>query len=552
MPDRRIFLRKLGLGALGLGLLPGIPFSGVSAALPGRSSPLPDASDPLPGLSSLHEIPAPGSLSLPRSSPEAQGLSSAAIRAFLAAILASGQEFHSIMVIRHGHVVAEGWWTPYSADHRQELYSLSKSFTSTAIGLAVDERRLTIEDSVLSFFPGEKPDTISDNLAALKVKHLLSMSVGHAKDSIQILEKSAPGDAWEKTFLSLPVVNEPGTRFLYNSGASYMLSSIVNRVTGLPAHEYLQPRLYKPLGITGATWTANAEGVNMGASHLRIRTEDIAKLGQLYLQKGKWNDRQILSKEWADLATTKKIGTGKNDGSWAYGYGYQFWMNPPGGFRADGAYGQYSMVFPDKDTVVAITSESADKAATMATVWDHLFPALPDAAIKAPIPENPVEYHLLQKELKALAFHPPALARTSPLAAAISGKKYILDKNAFDAIAVSFRFAAGKTFFTLMTRDRPDIVITCGMNEWITAGNRKPEAHSLFSLRRIDYDSRVAASATWNDEHTLILTFRFTETAHGDTLTCIFNGDALRIKFEFSAARLEKKADDRADLTGRA
>ena len=127
-----------------------------------------------------------------------------------------------------------------------------------------------------------------------------------------------------------------------------MLSSIVKKVSGHNVHAYLKPRLYDPLGITGATWTENAEGVNMGASNLRIHTEDIGKLGQLYLQQGKWNGRQLVSREWVELATKKEIDTGKNDSSWGYGYGFQFWLNPPGGFRADGAYGQYSMVFPGK------------------------------------------------------------------------------------------------------------------------------------------------------------------------------------------------------------
>ena len=523
MADRRTFIKQVGRGAAGFGffsLLPGIPFAATGD----------------------------NSFLLPRSSPERQGVSSGGILRFLDAIRASGQEFHSIMVIRHGHVIAEGWWYPYSSGRRQQLYSLSKSFTGTAIGLAVDEKRLTVEDSVLSFFPDSAPAAISDNLAALKVKHLLSMSVGHAKDSILIIEKSPPGDSWEKTFLSLPVVDQPGTKFLYNSGASYMLSSIVKKVTGQSAHEYLRPRLYEPLGIVGATWTENAEGVNMGASHLRIRTEDIARLGQLYLQKGTWNNKQIISKEWVAAASVKHIESGKPDNSWGYGYGYQFWMNPPGGFRADGAYGQYSMVFPELDAVVAITSESADKAATMKTVWDTLVPEMKNTA---PLPEDSAARDQLSRRLGNLSFTPPQWGGRSSLPAGLSGKKFMLDENPFHAKAVSFVFADDHVRFTLMEDGKPDIVLNCGMNRWLLEGNRKPEAHSLFSLRRIDFDSQVAASAGWSAEDTLVLTFRFIETCHGDSLTCIFDKDSLRIKFLFSAARLENKPDDRADILGK-
>jgi CubicO group peptidase (beta-lactamase class C family) len=516
MSHRREFLKQVGLGAAGSIILPGF-------------------------------IPPQAAKSFPRSTPEQQGISSTSIRAFLAAIQTSGQEFHSIMILRHGHVVAEGWWYPFSSELHQQLYSLSKSFTGTAIGMAIDEKLLKLDDPVISFFPKDQPSAISTNLAALKVRHLLSMSVGQEKDSILTLEHTPAGTNWEETFLALPIIYEPGARFLYNSGASYMLSSIVKQVSGHNVHAYLKPRLYDPLGITGATWTENAEGVNMGASNLRIRTEDIGKLGQLYLQQGEWNGRQLISRHWVELATKKEIDTGKNDSSWAYGYGFQFWLNPPGGFRADGAYGQYSMVFPEKDTVVVITSESADKEATMHTVWDHLYPALTNHQT---LPANAAEYQRLRTDLKALVLPPPDFDRQSSLAASLSGKTFVLDTNQFNAKAVSFGFAADKVIFTLMEDGKPDIVITCGINQWIIKGNRKPSAHSLFSLRRIDFDSPVAASAGWRDDHILVLTFRFLEAIHGDTLTCKFDQDRLRIQFLFSGAVMDKRPDDRPDITG--
>jgi CubicO group peptidase (beta-lactamase class C family) len=545
MSNRRKFLQQLGLNSAGLLILPrAFASHGASyhGAFPGVISHSPFARASFLNPSSR------GSGPFPRSTPEQQGIASASILDFLAAIKSGGQEFHSIMIIRHGHVVAEGWWSPFTKDDHQQLYSLSKSFTGTAIGMAADEKKLSIEDPVISFFPDDRPATISDNLAALKVKHLLSMSVGQAKDSILTLEATPAGTRWEKTFLELPVVYEPGTRFLYNSGSSYMLSSIVKKVTGMPAHEYLKPRLYDPLGITGATWTENAEGVNMGASNLRIRTEDIGKLGQLYLQKGTWDGQQLVSQEWVAIASKKEIDTGTGNGSWSAGYGYQFWMNPIGGFRADGAYGQYSMVFPDKDTVVVITSESADKETTMHTVWDHLYPALTD---NTTLPANAADHDKLQQELKSLTLPPPQFNPQSPLAASISGKKYLLDSNPFNARAVSFRFEGHKTIFTLMEDGYPDIVITCGSNDWILKGNRKPSAHSLFSLRRIDFDSPVAASAGWKDDHTLVLTFRYVEAIHGDTFTCIFDGDQLRMQFMFSGARMDKRPDDRQDIIGK-
>ncbi|MBC7629064.1 serine hydrolase [Ferruginibacter sp.] len=522
MSDRRIFMKQVTSSAIGIGLLQTLPVF-VRANLLQTAS------------------------ALPRSTSELQGISSAGISKFLTAIKASGQEFHSLMILRHGHVVAEAWWAPYSSEHRQQLYSLSKSFTGTAIGLAVAEGHLSVEDPVIKFFPELLPETVSDNLAALKVKHLLSMSVGHAKDSILNLEASPQGVLWEKTFLSLPVVFTPGSQFMYNSGASYMLSSIVKRVTGQTAHDYLKPRLYQPLEIKGATWTENFEGINMGASHLRMRTEDIAKFGQLYLQKGNWNGKQIIPEAWVTAASSKQIDNGKNDSSWGYGYGYQFWLNPPGGFRADGAFGQFSMVFPALDAVVAITSESVSTKITMQIVWDILLPEMK----AAPLPPNTNDHIFLTKELTALKYDSPMVATSSAMAKKINGKIFLLDKNEFNATSVSFRFKDDDCLFILKEEGKPDIIITNGIHHWVRKGNLKPTPHSLFSLRRIDFDSIVAASATWQSENTLLLTWRFIETVHGDSITFIFDEDKLTIKFLFSVARLQNKPDERASITGK-
>jgi len=484
---------------------------------------------------------------LPMSTPEQQGISSESIRSLLHSIDTSGQEFHSLIIQKHGHVVTEAYWKPYEAGDKQQLYSLSKSFTSTAIGFATDEGLLTVEDPVIKFFPDNLPDTISHNLAALKVKHLLSMSVGHAEDAIRILEASPKGQSWATTFLALPVAFEPGSQFMYNSGASYMLAAIVQKVTGQSAHDYLKPRLYEPLSITNTTWTTNDEGINMGASHLRMSTRDIAKFGQFYLQKGKWNGKQLLSENWIKEATSKQISNGNNDSSWGYGYGYQFWLNPPGGFRADGAFGQFSMVLPDQDLVVNITSESKDTKTTMQLIWDFV------ERIKDTIPlkENNEAYSALQDDIGSLGYHSSKENISSPMAASLSGKEFVLDSNVFDARSVIFDFENDKVLFTVKTKNKPDILIKHGINHWITEDNYKPEAHSLFSLRRIDFDSKVAASATWQDDSTLVMTWRFIETVHGDQLICTFNGDKVNIKFKFSVASLQNNEDERAELNGK-
>jgi hypothetical protein len=260
-----------------------------------------------------------------------------------------------------------------------------------------------------------------------------------------------------------------------------------------------------------------------------------------------WNGKQVISKDWVTEASAKHINNGKNDSSWGYGYGYQFWLNPPGGYRADGAFGQYSMILPKLDAVVAITSQSIETKKTMQIVWDVLLPEMKDA----PLSKNSASHNELVDELNALKYDPPKINTSSPVAAKIAGKDFILDQNPFKAKSVSFNFTDDACIFTLKEDGKPDIEITNGINNWVRKGNLKPSAHSLFSLRRIDFDSIVAASATWESENTLLLTWRFIETVHGDSLTCIFDGDKLTIKFLFSVNRLQNKPDDRKDISGK-
>ncbi|MDO9579388.1 MAG: serine hydrolase, partial [Bacteroidales bacterium] len=247
----------------------------------------------------------PTTVSLPRSVPEAEGVSSQGILDFLDAAAKSRHEFHSFMFLRHGKVIAEGWWNPYAPELKHTMYSLSKSFTSTAIGLAVNEKRLTINDKVISFFPKELPDSVSPFLSEMTVRNLLTMSAGQVPDPTFTI--TANDSNWVKSFLALPVVNEPDTKFLYNSMASYMLSAIVQKVTGQKEIDYLTPRLFQPLGILGIDWEVDPKNINTGGWGLRIKTEDMAKFGQLYLQKGKWNNKQLLPSTWVEEATTTKI-----------------------------------------------------------------------------------------------------------------------------------------------------------------------------------------------------------------------------------------------------
>ncbi|MEZ6064253.1 MAG: serine hydrolase [Planctomycetaceae bacterium] len=320
-------------------------------------------------------------VALPRSTPEAAGVSSAGVIAFIEAADREVNSMHSFMLLRHGKVVAEAWWAPEAADKPHVLWSLSKSFTSTAVGLAIAEGKLSLDDRVVNFFPDDLPAEPAANLKAMRVRDLLAMSAGHQDELNWRVEPH-----WVRAFLAHPVPHKPGTHFRYNTPATYMLSAIVQKVTGETVVNYLTPRLFEPLGIEQPTWDASPQGVSIGGYGLYLKTEDIAKFGQLLLQRGEWQGKQIIPAEWVDLATSRQVSNGSSpDSDWEQGYGYQFWRCRHNAFRGDGKDGQFCIVLPEQDAVVVITANTGNMQGELNLVWEHLLPALGDDAL----PESP-------------------------------------------------------------------------------------------------------------------------------------------------------------------
>ncbi|WP_326999978.1 beta-lactamase family protein [Dactylosporangium sp. NBC_01737] len=282
---------------------------------------------------------------------------------------------HSFVLLRHGETVAEGWWHPYEPERPQTLYSLSKSFTSTAVGLAVADGLLSVDDLVADLLPGHNRD-----LRGMRVRHLLTMTTGHDTDAAPLMAED-PGGDWVRGFLGVPVVHEPGTRFVYNSGATYALSAIVQRLTGETLLDYLRPRLFEPLGFGPAAWDTCPRGISFGGWGLRLRTADLARFGELYLRGGRWQGRQLVPAAWVEAATAAQVPNGGPDPDespdWQQGYGYQFWRCRHGAFRGDGAFGQFVVVMPAQDQVLAVTAGASDMQAVLDAVWAHLLDAAP-------------------------------------------------------------------------------------------------------------------------------------------------------------------------------
>ncbi len=330
---------------------------------------------------------------LPTSTPEEQGIASNAIAAFVDGLEQAGLDPHSLVVVRHGHVVASGWWDPYQRGDIALLYSLSKSFTSTAVGLAVGEGKLSTSDTVSSFFADSMPADADPWTQAMTVHDLLSMATGHEEDTLPRLAEHL--DDPSRGFLSLPPDAEPGTLFTYNNGATFMLSLILANVTGTDLLDYLRPRLFEPLGIGPAHWLRTGP-VRQGFSGLHLTTDAIARLGLLYLHGGEVDGRRVLDPDWVKTATSEQVANvGRADNlDWQQGYGYQFWMARHG-FRGDGAYGQYCLVLPELDAVVAMTSATEDMQAELDLAWSVLLPGFADA----PLPADPEALAQLRRHL---------------------------------------------------------------------------------------------------------------------------------------------------------
>lgn len=338
---------------------------------------------------------------LPRSTPEEQGISSPAISKFVEAADKNINTLHSFMIVRHGHVISEGWWKPESADKQHILNSVSKSFNATAVGLAIQDGKLKLDDPVLKFFPEDAPENPSENLKAMTVRDLLTMTCGHET------EAKREGGPSVKQFLAQPVPFKPGTHFQYNTMGSYTLSAIVKKVTGKTSLEYLKPRLFDPLGIEDPKWDSSPEGNSLGGYGLFLRTEDIAKFGQLYLQKGKWEGKQLISEEWVKQATSKQVPNDKEShagigADWKEGYGFQFWQCRHNAYRGDGAGGQFVVVMPEQDMVVAITASTGNMQGELDVIWENLLPAAGDTAL----PADARGLEKLKQEIDQLVAHP--------------------------------------------------------------------------------------------------------------------------------------------------
>ncbi|GAA4042481.1 serine hydrolase domain-containing protein [Streptomyces shaanxiensis] len=439
------------------------------------------------------------------STPAAQGVDAAGVLAFLDALDAAPDiEPHSLMILRHGRLVASGWWAPYTAERPHLLYSISKSFTAAAAGIAAAEGLIRLDDPVISYFPEFEADITDPRSRAMLVRHVASMASGHESDTL-FAARELDRENLVRGFLLIPPARDPGTVFAYNQPATFTLSAIVQKASGRSLTEYLRPRLLDPLGIGDVGWLRDRSGRELGFSGLHATTDAVARLGELYLRGGVWEGERLLPEWWVAEATRAQIETaGDRPGEdWQRGYGFKFWMSRHG-YRGDGAFGQFCLVLPEQDAVIATTGDTWNMQAVLNLVWEHLVPAFRPA----PLTGGEAADAALAARLAGLTLSPAAGKPAPPeRAQAWSAAAFTPDGGVCAQLPklTAIDLAPGADGWTLtLTEDGHPLRVRFGEAGWTVTEEPVP----------------TAVSGGWSDADTLVVDVAFLETPHHLDVTC--------------------------------
>ena len=436
----------------------------------------------------------------PQASPESAGVSSRKLLT-MSKRLAQLEYLNSIIILRHGKSILECWLDPYERETPHQLFSLSKSFTSCAVGLAQAEGRLKITDKLVSFFPEYAVDITDPRMKSVTLEDLLTMRSGHLCCATKYMLGKRD---YVREFLASPLDTEPGTRFTYNSGATYMLAAVVRKVTGENVREYLMPRLFEPLEISPGIWECCPKGTNLGGWGLHLTTDDIAKFAQLLLQHGRWNGKQLLPADYLAEASRKHADNSMNEApDWKTGYGYQFWIARHG-WRGDGASGQFAIVLEEQDISIAVTACMNNLQALLDILWEELLPGLSDQ----PLPEAPAAF----QELRAFTADMKIRPQTGLDIQGHPSACFRFQENSAGIRQCEVSFSQNCCSLTFLT-DKGIEQLRAGFGHY---------EYSIFQLT----DSRphpAAAYALWKNEHTLEIRTLIRDGIFRDIWTVDFN-----------------------------
>ncbi len=441
--------------------------------------------------------------------PEEAGISSLNIAEFLKKVQEIQFQMHSFLLLRHGKVVAEVCEYPYQKEDKRLVYSTSKTFTSTAVGVAVKEGLIRVEDRVLDYFKEYDVSGLDPRVGKMTIKNLLMMATGHGGDSVGDLCNE--DDDWVKTFFSCEMIYEPGEKFVYDSGGTYMLSEIITRVTGKKMADYLREKVLDHLGIKDFLWDTHGK-VNTGAWGIMIAPEDLAKLGMLYLKKGQWNGQCILTEEWIETATSDLIPTGVNQhAGWSKGYGYQIWRNNEDSFRADGAFGQNCMVFPKQDMVLVTTAEESDNSRVFPLIERYLLSELSDE----PLTKDAKSVEILLQRMKNWELPILTKPTSSYLECALPDWVYTFSReNSEEKHELRFEFYNSRMVFEIDGKQRiesSNLSYKGGVTSYVIM---PPSCSPIIGPEQMTRQWSYSAHHEWVNDGTVQVTVVYRETGH--------------------------------------
>lgn len=470
-------------------------------------------------------------------SPEEVGITSASVLNLLDMADERGINLHSLLVMRHGKTAVELYWDPYCAEEAQHVYSFSKSVTATAVGFAVDEGLLSLDDRLASFFPRKIDDECDGRIYSVTIEHLLTMSAGITLANEVTMLSQVDFAKW---FLNTQFESFPGERFNYNSLDTYMLSAVLRKVTGMSLTDYLMPRLFEPLGIKRPVWLTCPMGIECGGWGLHLKTRDMAKFTQLYLNRGIWNGRRIIPEKWVDRALGVRIDT-NSDPKFSdrpdsrSGYGYCFWHGRDGSVRADGMYGQYGIILPDKDTVIITTAACADQMLVLDLLWDSIIPAIDSITENNEPGADHIE--LLDRASRLSVRYTEPTQCSDGLADIINGRIYYFSQNTQSMMPflvknlykipslgiewVKFDFSGDELTFSWRESycdNSISLIINGGQTE------------TVFSFGGTEL--RCIVRAVWSGRTTLTLDIRPINTPHDARITFAFDGGRVTLIYD--------------------
>ena len=461
--------------------------------------------------------------------PESQGVSSEAIASFMDELERDGLNMHSFMLIKNEKVLAECYWPFFGADKKHRMYSVSKSFTSVAIGMMIDEGRISLDDKVADFFPEYLPKDPNPNILQATVRHLLMMSTFNESTSYNQYDLD-----WVATFFQdSRGKHEPGTLFNYDTAATVVLCAIIEKLNGKPILEYMRP-VFDEIGISKDIWCIKSpDGRSWTGSGIMCTTGDFARLALLCLNKGEWNEKQLISREYMEAATSSQINNGTRSGSeLSFGYGYQFWCLRDGGFACNGMGSQLALCLPGQNLILVTTADN-QAIPNSTTLIIKAFFRLAAKMEKTSLPENSKMQKNLEEKISAVSSPLPAGATTSTNAALYSGVRYVLKDNSMQIKWMSVDITSEKCILNY-ENNTGEHSITLGMGKYFF--QKFPEKYfgARIGTEDTNYDS-VAAGA-WQDENTLSgIIYSIDDYLGSIHLTLSFSKDKLNVSMKKTA-----------------